>query len=61
MLDKLSNETNLQYIKRIVEGKLVDKTIDDDFVELYMLLLGKEISSTEARKRFYPIFYLIYL
>ena len=50
MLDKLSNETNLQYIKRIVEGKLVDKTIDDDFVELYMLLFGKEISSTEARK-----------
>ena len=55
MLNKLSNETNLQYIKRIVEGKLVDKTIDDDFVELYMLLFGKEISSTEARKRFYGI------
>ena len=55
MLKQQQNETKLQYIKRIVEGKLTDKTIDDDFVELYNLLFNKEISSTEARKRFYGI------
>lgn len=55
MLEKQTNETRLQYIKRIVEGKLTDKTIDDDFVELYRLLFNKDISSTEARKRFYGI------
>ena len=55
MLNKLSNETNLQYIKRIVEGKLVDKTIDDDFVELSELLFGEgnRFNSNEVRKRMY--------
>lgn len=55
MLSKKDNETNIQYIRRIVYGKLVDKIIDEDFVELYMLLFDKEVSSTEARKRFYGI------
>ena len=40
MLNKLSNETNLQYIKRIVEGKLVDKTIDDDLKYTLDKVLG---------------------
>lgn len=55
MLSKKNNETNIQYIRRIVYGKLMDKTIDEDFVELYYVLFNKEVSSTEARKRFYGI------
>jgi predicted phosphodiesterase len=51
------NETTLQYIKRIVYGKLVDKTITEDFEELSELVFGEGncFNSSEVRKRFYGI------
>lgn len=51
------NETTLQYIKRIVYGKLVDKTITEDYEELSELVFGEGncFNSSEVRKRFYGI------
>jgi hypothetical protein len=46
-------ESKLDYIKRIVYGKLVDKTIDEDYTELSLLVFGKEYSSDVARRMFY--------
>jgi len=61
MLKQQQNETKLQYIKRIVEGKLTDKTIDDDFVELSEILFGdgNRFNSSEVRKRMYGMKRLI--
>lgn len=42
-------------IKAIVNGKLVDKTINRPHKELYKEMFGKELSSTESRKRMYGI------
>jgi hypothetical protein len=51
------NETALQHIKRIVYGKLVDKTITADFEELSEIIFGEGncFNSSEVRKRFYGI------
>ena len=54
-LKKRENETQLEYIKRIVYGKLVDKTIDNDYTELSLLVFGKEYSSDVARRMFYGV------
>lgn len=53
LLKRKNNETQLQYIKRIVYGKLVDKILDNDYTELSQLIFGKEYSSDVARRMFY--------
>lgn len=55
ILRRKEGESELQYVKRLTYGKLVDKTIDEDFTELSPLIFGQELSSTEARKRMYGI------
>lgn len=52
-INKRNNETQLQFAKRIVNGKLVDKTIDLSFEEISEPVFGKKLSNTEARKRCY--------
>ena len=50
-------ESEFEYIKRLVNGKLVDKTIDEDYTELSELIFGegKQYNSSEVRKRCYGI------
>lgn len=52
---KSEKETNLEYIKRIVEGKLIDKTIGVDYEDLSEGLFGEGncFNSSEVRKRMY--------
>lgn len=50
---KRDNESQIEYVKRIVYGKLIDKTIDDDYTILAPLVFGKEYSSDVARRMFY--------
>ena len=48
------NESPLEYHKRIVYGKLVDKTLADvDYTELSELAYGQSYSSDVARRMFY--------
>ena len=58
-LSKKDNETKLKYIERLVYGKLVDKSIDEDYVELAPLIFEQELSSTECRKRAYGVKYVL--
>jgi len=62
-LKKKENESQFQFIKRIVYGKLIDKTIDEDFCELSELVFGEgnKFNSSEVRKRFYGLRYLFEL
>ena len=51
---KRSGESNLDYHKRIVYGKLVDKTLADiDFAELSEAAYGQQYSSDVTRRMFY--------
>lgn len=51
---KLAGETELQYHKRIVYGKLVDKTLSDiDYTELAEAVYGQPYASDVARRMFY--------
>ena len=53
-LEKKQNETELDYHKRIVFGKLVDKTLSDaDYTELAELIYGQPYSSDVARRMMY--------
>ena len=52
-LIKRDEESQIEYVKRIVYGKLIDKTIDDDYTILAPLVFGKEYSSDVARRMFY--------
>lgn len=53
-IEKQSNETPLQYHRRLVYGKLVDKTLSDiDYSELAELAYGQAYSSDVARRMFY--------
>ena len=52
-LKKKIDESKLEYVKRIVYGKLKDKTIDNDYSELAPLVFDKEYSSDVARRMFY--------
>lgn len=53
-LARKPNETTLAYHKRIVYGKLSDKTLTDiDYTELAELTYGKPYSSDVARRMFY--------
>lgn len=49
-------ETKLNHIKRLVYGKLRDKTIDADYTTLSPLIFGTELSECECRKRMYGIY-----
>ena len=53
-LARKPNESALAYHKRIVYGKLVDKTLGDvDYTELSELAYGQSYSSDVARRMFY--------
>jgi len=50
-------ESDFDYIKRIVYGKLVDKTITAEYEDLSEIVFGDGncYNSSEVRKRFYGI------
>lgn len=51
---KRDNETDFEYHKRIVYGKLVDKTCADvDYADLAELIYGQQYSSDVARRMMY--------
>ena len=53
-LERNQNESNLDYHKRLVYGKLVDKTLADaDYTELAELVYGQPYSSDVARRMLY--------
>lgn len=53
-IERLSGETDLQYHKRLVYGKLVDKTLADvDYTELAEDAYGQSYSSDSARRMMY--------
>lgn len=53
-LFRKENETELQHHKRIVYGKLVDKTLaDEDYTDLSEVAYGQRLSSDVARREFY--------
>lgn len=54
MLERRENESALDYQKRLVYGKLVDKTLADyDYTELAKYAYGKEYAPDVARRMFY--------
>lgn len=54
MLERLPGESNLAYHKRLIYGKMVDKTLSDtDYSELAPLLYGQEYAGDNARKMMY--------
>lgn len=56
LLERRENENFNSYEKRLVYGKLKDKTlVEYDFQEIYKALYDIDISSTEARKRIYGL------
>lgn len=61
LLKRRDNENDFEYIKRIVYGKLVDKTIDLDFSELSVPIFNKKLSSDDCRRRCYGLKYLFEL
>lgn len=59
-LERRSGETDFEYHKRLVYGKLVDKTLADvDYSELSELVYGKPYSSDVARRMMYGSKYTI--
>lgn len=53
-LDRLPNESDLDYHKRLVYGKLIDKTLADiDYSELAKIVYGQPYSSDVARRMMY--------
>ena len=53
-LRRRPGESKLAYHKRLLHGKLVDKTLSDyDYEELSDLIYGQHYSSTETRKMAY--------
>lgn len=54
VLSKKEGESDFQYHKRIVFGKLVDKTLTDyDYSELSKYVYGKDYAADVARRMFY--------
>ena len=51
---KKQNESDFDYIIRLVEGKS-NSTYDIDYVELFKLAFGIELAPDECRKRFYGL------
>lgn len=57
-LSRRANETPREHHKRLIYGKLEDKTLSDyDWDELAPLLFGKELARDETRKRAYGSYY----
>lgn len=53
-IERKQNESQLDYHKRLVYGKLVDKTLSDmDYTELAELVYGQPYSSDVARRMLY--------
>lgn len=53
-LDRLPGESEIQYHKRLVFGKLKDGTLNDvDYSELAPYVFGREYASDTARKMLY--------
>ena len=53
-LERMKNESQLDYHRRLVYGKLVDKTLSDiDYTELAELVYGQPYSSDVARRMLY--------
>ena len=53
-IDRRDNETDFDYHRRLVYGKLVDKTLADiDYTELAELIYGQPYSSDVARRMLY--------
>lgn len=53
-LERKPNESSIDYHKRLVYGKLVDKTLSDiDYTELSELIYGQSYSSDVARRMLY--------
>lgn len=53
-IERTETESELDYHKRLIYGKLVDKTLADiDYSELAELAYGQEYSSDVARRMFY--------
>ena len=54
MLNRVAGETDLQFHKRLIYSKMLDKTLaDTDYSELSELVYGKELSSDSVRKMMY--------
>lgn len=55
ILKRKNNESQYDYIKRLIYGKLIDKTIDADYEDLSELIFGEGncFNSSEVRKRAY--------
>ena len=54
VIERMQNESDFDFHKRLVYGKLVDKTLaDEDYSEIAPLLYGKEYSSDVARRMMY--------
>jgi len=61
-LDRMENETPLNYHKRLIYGKLVDKTLSDmDYTELSQYVYGRPYSSDVARRLMYGSKYTLEL
>ena len=59
-LERRSGETDFEYHKRLVYGKLVDKTLADiDYSELAEVVYGKPYSSDVARRMMYGSKYTV--
>ena len=54
-LDRYENESDLDYKKRLVYGKLIYKTLDYDYAVLSKYIFGKQFSEDECRKRMYGL------
>jgi predicted phosphodiesterase len=53
-INKRENESDFDYHKRIIYGKLVDKTLSDyDYAELSKYAYGKDYAPDTARRMFY--------
>lgn len=53
VLTRRDGESDLDYHKRLVYGKVIDKTIDSDYSELAEFIYGREYSSDVARRMVY--------
>lgn len=52
-IERMPSESNLDYHKRLVYGKLVDRILDLDYTELAELVYGQPYSSDVARRMLY--------
>ena len=55
MIERRKDESDFEYIKRIVYGKLIDKTITESYEELSEIIFGDGncFNESEVRKRMY--------